>query len=218
MEEKPNYYAIIPANVRYNENLNSSEKLFYSEITCLTQKTGECWASNNYFSQLYNVRPSSISNWVKKLENENLIEVEYIKKGKEIQKRIIRLRGIQNIDYLFNISQQGIQNIEEGYSKNRKENNTSINNINNNNTRYYDDDELNDLFCEYLKQRKKMKAINSERAIRGLLNKLENYSIGDKKKMIEEAIINSWKSIYPLKKEKENPRDYKRPAWLDMDL
>ena len=216
MEEKPNYYAIIPANVRYNENLNSSEKLFYSEITCLTQKTGECWASNNYFSQLYDVRPSSISNWVKKLENEKLIEVEYIKKGKEIQKRIIRLRGIQNIDYLFNLSQQGIQNIEEGYSKNRKENNTSINNINNNNTRYYEDDELNELFLEYLKQRKKMKAINSDRAIRGLLNKLENYSTPIKKQMIEEAIINSWKSIYPLKKEK--PTDFKRPHWLDMDL
>lgn len=132
-EEKPNYYAVIPASVRYNENLNSSQKIFYSEITALTQKTGECWASNNYFARLYKVSPSSISNWVKKLEKEDFITVEYKKKGKEIEKRIIKIKGIQNIDYLFNKLDEGIQNIEQGYSKNLKENNTSINNININN-------------------------------------------------------------------------------------
>ena len=121
MNEKPNYYAIIPANIRYNENLNSSQKLFYGEITALTQKTGECWASNNYFARLYKVSPSVISNWVKALERENLIAVDYETKGKEITKRIIKIVGIQNIDYVFNKN-------EEGYSKNIKENNTSINN------------------------------------------------------------------------------------------
>ena len=121
MNEKPNYYAIIPANIRYNENLNSSQKLFYGEITALTQKTGECWASNNYFARLYKVSPSVISNWVKALERENLIVVDYETKGKEITKRIIKIVGIQNIDYVFNKN-------EEGYSKNIKENNTSINN------------------------------------------------------------------------------------------
>ena len=124
MIEKPNYYAIIPANVRYNENLNSSQKLFYGEITALTFKTGECWASNNYFARLYKVSPSLISNWVKALEKENLIVVDYSKNGKEITKRIIKIIGTQNIDY-------PIQNIEEGYSKYLKENNTSINNTSN---------------------------------------------------------------------------------------
>ena len=134
MEEKPNYFAVLPASVRYNEKLNSSQKIFFSEITALTQKTGECWASNNYFARLYKVSPSSISNWVKMLEKEDLITVEYKKNGREIEKRIIKIKGIQNIDYVFNKLDGGIQNIEEGYSKNLKENNTSINNtsINNN--------------------------------------------------------------------------------------
>ena len=136
-EEKPNYYAIIPAEVRYNKKLNSSQKLFYSEITSLTHKTGECWASNNYFARLYEVSPSTISNWVKSLEKEQLITVEYVKKGKEIDKRIIKITGIQNIDYLFNKLDGGIQNIEEGYSKNLKENNTSTNNKNNNKKKIY---------------------------------------------------------------------------------
>ena len=121
MDEKPNYYSIIPAEVRYNTNLNSSQKLFYGEITALTYKTGECWASNTYFSKLYGVSPSLITNWVKALEKENLIAVDYEKKGQEITKRIIRILGIQNIEQVFNKSQ-------EGYSKYLKENNTSINN------------------------------------------------------------------------------------------
>lgn len=124
MDEKPNYYAQIPANVRYNENLNSSQKLFYGEITALTFKTGECWASNNYFARLYKVSPSVITNWVKALERENLIVVDYEKNGKEITKRIIRIVGIQNIEYVFNKN-------GEGYSKYIKENNTSNNNTSN---------------------------------------------------------------------------------------
>lgn len=121
MEEKPNYYAVIPANVRYNENLNSSQKLFYGEITALTYKTGECWASNNYFAKIYKVSPSLITNWVKALEKENLIAVDYEYKDKSIKRRTIRIIGTQNIEH-------PIQNIEEGYSKYLKENNTSINN------------------------------------------------------------------------------------------
>lgn len=37
MNEKinSNYYAIIPATIRYNEKLKSSEKLLYGEITAL---------------------------------------------------------------------------------------------------------------------------------------------------------------------------------------
>ena len=136
MNEKPKYYAVIPASVRYNENINSSQKIFYSEITALTQKTGECWASNNYFASLYKVSPGSISNWVKKLEKEGLISVEYIKNGKEIEKRIIKLGGIQNIDYVVNKLNRGSQNIEEGYSKFCKENNTSINNTSINKKKY----------------------------------------------------------------------------------
>lgn len=121
MEEKPNYYAIIPAEVRYNKNLNSSQKLFYGEITALTYKTGECWASNSYFAKLYNVSPSLITNWLNALEKQNLVAISYKKKGKEIKKRIIRIIGIQYFEQVF--KKNG-----EGYSKYLKENNTSINN------------------------------------------------------------------------------------------
>ena len=53
MEEiKQGYYAIIPANVRYDKDISPNAKLLYGEITALCNQKGFCWASNQYFSNL----------------------------------------------------------------------------------------------------------------------------------------------------------------------
>ena len=54
-DNKVNYYAIIPATVRYDTNLKPAEKLLYGEITALANIKGYCYASNRYFASLYNV-------------------------------------------------------------------------------------------------------------------------------------------------------------------
>ena len=69
--------------------------------------------------------------------------------------------------------------------------------------KYFENEELNNTFLEFLEVRKKIKAVNSDRAITGLINKLSKYDDETKLKMIEQSIINSWKDIYELKKEKE---------------
>ena len=72
MEEKveqPNYYAIIPACVRYDNRLKPNEKLLYSEITALSNKTGLCFATNKYFADLYEVEIETISRWIRHLKD-----------------------------------------------------------------------------------------------------------------------------------------------------
>lgn len=100
--QKPNYYAIIPAEVRYSKKLTPNAKLLYAEITALSNKDNVCWASNKYFSNLYNVSTVTISRWISSLVKNNFIfrNIIYIKGTKEIDKRYLQLcsEGINNID------------------------------------------------------------------------------------------------------------------------
>jgi DNA-binding transcriptional ArsR family regulator len=92
-EQAPNYYAIIPANVRYDKTLIPNAKLLYGEITALCSKEGYCWASNAYFADLYDVSMRAISGWISQLAEKNYITLELIYRegSKEIQHRYIRL-------------------------------------------------------------------------------------------------------------------------------
>lgn len=136
MKEQPNYYAILTADVRYSKQINANEKLLYAEITALTHKEGYCWASNDYFAELYSCTPQAISKWIKNLKDNGFISCNYIYKegSKEIQKRVIRLSSIGINNGLTGINNDtiGINTELKGYQHTIKDNNTSYNNINNN--------------------------------------------------------------------------------------
>jgi hypothetical protein len=91
--QKPNYYAVIPADVRYNKNLSPNSKLLYAEITALCNMNGKCTASTQYFCKLYQVSRSSIQNWLKLLEVNGYItrDVKYKQGSREIESRSIKL-------------------------------------------------------------------------------------------------------------------------------
>jgi hypothetical protein len=88
---KKNYYAIIPANVRYDKELTPNAKLLYGEITALCNEKGYCWATNNYFAELYGVSKVSVSTWINQLAKKNYIktEINYKEGSKEITSRYI---------------------------------------------------------------------------------------------------------------------------------
>ena len=116
MKEKPSYYANIPANVRYS-NLKPNAKLLYGEITALSNKLGYCFASNNYFAELYGVSKNTVSRWISDLNKLGFITVQIERNSnKEIIKRII---GIAQI-------------ADRSIDKISKENTTRINTTSNN--------------------------------------------------------------------------------------
>ena len=90
---KPNYYAVIPADVRYSKKLTPNSKLLYAEITALCNMNGKCTASTEYFCRLYEVSRVSIQKWLKTLEDNNYIKRVniYRKYSKQIEARVITL-------------------------------------------------------------------------------------------------------------------------------
>lgn len=89
--ENPNYYAIIPADIRYDKTLRANEKLLYGEISALANKSGYCTAQNSYFANLYGVDKKTVSNWISNLEKRGYIKIEILYKEKEIVGRKLYL-------------------------------------------------------------------------------------------------------------------------------
>lgn len=108
--EKPNYYSITPASVRYNKKLKPLARLLYGEITALCNEKGFCWAKNSYFAGLYEVDERSVTRWIKDLEKGEYIRVkmEYKENSKEIKRRLIY---ISDPLILHNLKSGGDKNV-----------------------------------------------------------------------------------------------------------
>lgn len=122
MDSKKSYYAIVPANVRYDKCITNGAKLLYGEITALSNQHGYCWASNSYFAKLYNVSNKTISRWISQLKNNNYIIISnsYKEGTNEIDRRYIQI-----CPYPMDI------NVHTPMDKKVKDNTTSINTTNN---------------------------------------------------------------------------------------
>lgn len=123
---EPSYYAVIPANVRYDKNLTPRAILLYGEITSLCSKNGFCWASNQYFANLYGVSKVSVSKWISELENNGYIvtHIEYKEPSKEVDTRYI---AINNTPIKENLKGAIKENLIRAIKENFKGNNTSMN-------------------------------------------------------------------------------------------
>ena len=224
-----NYYAIIPANVRYDKNLKDKAKLLYGEITALCNEKGYCWASNRYFAELYSVSIKTISTLIKNLIDNGYIYSEIIYKNgsKEIDKRYLKLtnnpiENIVNTPMEEKVNTPMEEKVNTPMEEKVKDNNTVINNtiINNKKEKrektnsknnkseidmlieeYTNNTELKNTLIEFVKHRKSLKAPMTTRALKQLMNKLNSLATNDSVKIeiLNESILNGWKGVFPLK-------------------
>ncbi len=137
--EKPSYFSILTADVRYDRRLGKpNARELYSEITALSNKDGYCHASNGYFAKLYEIDNGTVSRWISTLEKCGYLEREiiYYEGTKQVKER--RLYPISTpIGRKRNTPPQKKQEgVGSGANtpplRKRKENNTSVNNTSKN--------------------------------------------------------------------------------------
>lgn len=135
-EQQKAYYAIIPANVRYDKDLAPNAKLLYGEITALCNEKGYCWASNQYFADLYHSSISAVQKWVSALVKKGYINLELVyKEGtKQILQRKLYITPGVNIYTTShkNLYDPGVKNYTTPGVNICVDNNTVINNTFNN--------------------------------------------------------------------------------------
>ena len=123
------YYAIIPANVRYDRDLTPNAKLIYGEITALCNEKGYCWANNSYFSELYGFSKKSVSKWINQLIDKKYVTSKIIYKegSKEVKERRIYIGSIPMEEKFHTYGRKVPGPGEEKF----KDNNTDNNKFNN---------------------------------------------------------------------------------------
>lgn len=159
-EIKPGYYAVIPADVRYDDRIPPNAKLLYGEISALIGSDGFCFASNQYFADIYKVTPESIARLLSKLESAGYItrQLEKDGSGKVLRRKIFLDVSTPDEQPLTNIVTTPQQNCGEGGNKKVKDTNTSITNIEKENIKekgagkrsHLTDEQLNALFIDWI--------------------------------------------------------------------
>ena len=191
--EKLNFYAILPADVRYDKRLKPMEKILYSEITSLINKEGYCYAQNSYFAELYEVHKNTISTWIT-----HLVEVGYLRL------EIDYYEGTKNIkERRLYISTPINKNIDTPINENVEDNNKYINNKFNN-IYIFQDEKVREKFEYFLEQRRIAQKGLSQIQVDIFAQKLHEHSNGNIKKAIDildYSIMGNYPQLYPQRTE-----------------
>lgn len=220
-EQQKAYYAIIPANVRYDKDLVPSAKLLYGEITALCNEKGYCWATNQYFAELYNASDRTIKNWISQLVDKGYIQrsVKYKEGTKEIEQRKLFIGSENNFTTPGNYFPDPKENNFTTPSENNfPVNNTSINNTFNNTNiykgkkkqksetvnsviaEYTESKDLQDALHDFVDMRTKVRKPLTVKAMKLSLNELDKLAVDDVTKIaiVNQSIVHSWLTFYKL--------------------
>jgi len=178
MAETPAYYAIIPASVRYDKTLTANAKLLYGEITALCNEKGYCWASNDYFANLYSMsRIQTISEWISSLSKAGYIDVVIDSNTHQDRKIYMTEPLRKNVTPLT-------EKRNPPLTEKRKHNNTYLNNTSNKAKAYplvdayaLQDEALTDqgkeILCKFVDYRKKIKsALKTTAPLKAFITKM----------------------------------------------
>ena len=211
-EQEPNYYAIIPADIRYDQDLIPNAKLLYGEITALCNKKGYCWATNDYFAELYKTSEKTISRWVKNLEEKGYIATT-------VQTFRYNDGTIKKIRYIFldkNKLNHMDKNVRDHMDKDVPYNITNNNTKSNNNTvssaKRFTPPTLKDV-TEYCLERRNQ--INPQQFVDFYTSK--GWKVGNSPMKDWKASVRTWEQRDTIKKPKLSPQDEEFLKELEAD-
>ena len=111
---------VIPTSILGDSRLTFLERLLLIDILSLCKKKGYCWATKEYFKNLFNVSKQTISKSISSLSKYGYIVLEYDKKEKNNSKRVIRLSEVlkNQITGIKNNLNTSVQENFKQYNKN----------------------------------------------------------------------------------------------------
>lgn len=223
--------AMIPSTVLLDEELPPSAKLLYGVITWRANRNGLCWASNETLGADIGLSEKRVSPLISLLEKRGHIEMKIEMNSKATGGRVRYISPVvksalgilenedtvsseMRIPYPQKRERGILKNEEEKYKEENIKGKAPIapEEVLEKVDEYCGEDaELRDAVLGLLENRAKVdrkKAVKTERAVNGILAKLERLSCGKrglKLAMLEKAVMNNWLTVYELKPDELPP-------------
>lgn len=232
---RPSYWAVLPAEIRYDDRIPAAAKLLYAEISALSGRDGFCWATNDYFAALYQITERTVRRLLDALEEQGYIRIE---EKREDHNRLVYRRIFAGLNPLAGASEPLDKNVQRvdpldkivrPLDKNVQRHIIKYQEILSISARVAktleglpedvaeamlqaagDDSELLDAWAAFAEMRKaNRKPIKTLRTFELLRKKLERYSGGDRLRAIailEQSTSACWTDVYELHEDKRPPR------------
>jgi len=189
----------IPANIWLDEKLSPFDKILLMEIDSLDNENG-CWKSNKTFAEFMQCGTATVTRSIKHME-----KLKYIKSSMKTTDygtaRVIKMIGGGKSKRLEAPNQNDYQGITV------RDNNKNIKTRKEIELPKFIDREL---WNDFIDLRKSLKAKNTDRALKMLVNSLEGFEKevpGSANKAMTNSIMNSWKGVFAPKKGPFNYKD-----------
>lgn len=225
-QERPSYWAVVPAPVRYDTAIPANAKLLYAELSSLTNEKGYCFASNAYFAANFSMTDTSVRRLLKALADRGFIRIDVVrdKKTNQVKERKIYV-GLNPAASVPPSAQNCAEGSEQKSAEGSAQNCSALimyNNKNNNNKPPIVPQAVEKQFAVYSGGDKQMlealmgfaenraaikKPIKSERSAALLLGKLDRIGKDTEERilMLNTATEHNWQTVYA-------PKDREAPA------
>jgi hypothetical protein len=217
MRDRPNYYAVLPATVRYDKRLPPAARLLYAELTALASKEGYAWPSNSYLAQVFDVERRTVIRWI-----QQLVELGYLTRDASNRRRLYVGAPMPNTA----VTQMSLgvdENVTTRGDKNVTHNTTSTNTIMEQEASDPFTGAIHDRWQEYLQWRREElgKGYRSIIGTRRAFERLRTLADGDPVQaavILEHCMANRYQGIFAPKTFKHDRPQNLRRAVQDADL
>ena len=131
MADKPSFYSILTADVRYDERIGDFAKLLYSDLTARCNRKGYCWPTNEQLAEDHRKNARTIVRTLRELESAGYIATEVIRDQKNmvVERRIwLDANARAGLEFLRKPPDKNVTTPPDKNVKYIKENNININN------------------------------------------------------------------------------------------
>ena len=216
-------FGIISKSLVCNPNLSSEAKSLFAYFAAYAGNGDTAFPSVELILYHMNWSKTKFYKYRNELEEKGYLKVEQIKEKGKFAHNIYRLIAVPIENTTKSPCPKNSDTVKrdtvfpDTENKDTKINSINKNSINKNSINkkeketsldliikeYTTNEELVETLKDFIKMRKSIKSPVTDRALKGILKKLDQLATNNENKIgiLEQSIINSWKSVFPLKEQ-----------------